>query len=84
MSKQLRLEELKEAKLKLMRMYAINPIKAYADTINWVDKRIGRIMGVLLVLLILFVGGCQTFKGALGDTAWMLKTGADNIQTQEK
>ena len=68
MSKKLRLEELKEAKLKLMRMYVINPNK-YANTINWVDKRIGQVTGVLLVLLILFVGGCKAGFGLGADVS---------------
>ena len=38
----------------------------------------------LLVLASIFIVGCQTFKGAMGDTAWLIQTGADNINVQEK
>ena len=37
----------------------------------------------LLACLILSIGGCQTFKGATGDGAWMLQKLSDNIQTEE-
>ena len=36
----------------------------------------------VLVLVILFTSGCQTAKGVMGDTAWLLQSGADNIQTE--
>ena len=41
-------------------------------------------ISIAVVLAILFFSGCQTFKGATGDSAWMLQKLSDNIQTQEK
>ena len=41
-------------------------------------------ISIAVVLAILFFSGCQTFKGAMGDTAWMFQKLSDNIQTQEK
>lgn len=40
--------------------------------------------GLIFVLLLLILSGCQTLKGAMGDSAWLIQKGADNIQTQEK
>lgn len=42
------------------------------------------IAGIAAVILVVSLFGCQTFKGAMGDSAWLLQKGADNIQTQEK
>lgn len=36
-----------------------------------------------IVSLMLIIAGCQTFKGATGDTAWVLQKLSDNVQTQE-
>jgi len=39
----------------------------------------------LLVSAVIFVSGCQTMRGALNDSAWLLQKGADNIRpAQEK
>lgn len=38
----------------------------------------------LIAIASIFLTGCQTFKGAMGDTAWLIQTGADNIKVQEK
>jgi len=37
-----------------------------------------------IVSLMLIFAGCQTFKGATGDSAWMLQKLSDNVQTHEK
>lgn len=41
------------------------------------------LQGILALILVMFIGGCQTFKGALGDSAWMLQKGADNISIEK-
>ena len=51
--------------------------------LKYAEKRILQGVLVILILLTIFSQGCQTFKGAMGDTAWILKTGADNIQIKE-
>lgn len=48
------------------------------------DKIESRILVATLVVISIFAQGCQTFKGATGDSAWMLQKLSDNIQTQEK
>lgn len=40
------------------------------------------VLGVIL-LACLFATGCQTFKGATGDTAWMLQKLSDNVQVDK-
>lgn len=37
---------------------------------------------ITLTILTLAAFGCETFKGACNDTAWMLKTVGDNISTE--
>lgn len=37
-----------------------------------------------LLLVALFVGGCQTLKGATGDSAWMLQKLSENIQVGDE
>lgn len=39
--------------------------------------------GLVFVLLLLIIAGCQTFKGATGDGAWMLQKLSDNVQTEK-
>ena len=39
---------------------------------------------VLALVVILFVLGCQTFKGVTGDAGWLLTEMSDNITVQEK
>lgn len=34
---------------------------------------------VILILLSILLSGCQTLKGATGDSAWMLQKLSDNI-----
>jgi len=36
-----------------------------------------------IVSLMLIIAGCQTFKGATGDSAWMLQKLSDNVQTEK-
>jgi len=38
---------------------------------------------ILVMALGVLLLGCQTIKGAAGDTAWLLQKGADNIQTEK-
>lgn len=40
-------------------------------------------INVIVLFMIIFTTGCQTFKGAMNDTAWILRTGAENIQVKE-
>lgn len=37
----------------------------------------------LIVIASIFLTGCQTAKGVMGDTAWLIQKGADNIQTEK-
>lgn len=37
-----------------------------------------------ILTLMIFISGCQTFKGATGDSAWILQKLSDNVNTQEK
>ena len=39
--------------------------------------------GLIFVLLLLILSSCQTFKGATGDTAWMLQKLSDNVQVDK-
>jgi len=41
------------------------------------------IAALLAAILLCSMCSCQTFKGAMGDGAWLLQKGADNIQTAE-
>ena len=41
-------------------------------------------INILVLAVILFVAGCQTAKGFMGDSAWLIQKGADNIQVKEK
>ncbi len=41
------------------------------------------IAGIAAVILAVGLLGCQTFKGATGDTAWMFQKLSDNIQTEK-
>ena len=65
-------------------------IETYSNAVNRCDVKIGvisamqKMVGVVILLACLIIAGCQTFKGAMGDSAWLLQKGADNIQTQEK
>ena len=38
----------------------------------------------IAVILAVALFGCQTFKGATGDSAWMLQKLSDNINVREK
>lgn len=38
----------------------------------------------VLLTIIFFSEGCQTAKGFMGDSAWLIQKGADNITVQEK
>ena len=49
-----------------------------------VKVRAAVIVVSILVLVSILTSGCQTFKGATGDSAWMLQKLSDNIQTKEK
>jgi len=68
---------------------ATNPVtKSYAEYFLRMSRRIceqieSKILAVLL-LACLLVGDCQTAKGMMGDGAWLLQTGSDNIQTQQE
>ncbi len=42
------------------------------------------VITAILALVSIFTCGCQTAKGVMGDTAWLLQSGADNIQTERK
>lgn len=42
------------------------------------------IVAITALVLLSIVSGCQTFKGATGDSAWILQKLSDNVQTQEK
>jgi hypothetical protein len=46
--------------------------------------RIAVMILIVLVLLTIWLVGCCTVKGVMNDTAWVLRTGADNIQVKEK
>ena len=65
-------------------------IEIYSKAVNKCDVKIGfiatmqRMFGVVILLTCLIIAGCQTFKGATGDGAWILQKLSDNIQTQEK
>lgn len=51
-----------------------------------VSRRVKELESYLLwglVIAVLFIGGCQTFKGAAGDSAWMLQKLSDNVQTEK-
>ena len=37
-------------------------------------------INILVLATILLVSGCQTLKGAMGDSAWLIQKGADNIK----
>lgn len=39
---------------------------------------------IVSLMLILFIGGCYTMKGAFEDTSWILRTTADNIQPKQE
>ena len=41
------------------------------------------IAGIAAVILAVSLFGCQTFKGAMGDSAWLLQKGADNITVEK-
>lgn len=41
------------------------------------------IAGLATILLIFGLFGCQTFKGATGDTAWMFQKLSDNVQVDK-
>ena len=65
-------------------------IETYSKAVNKCDVKIGvisamrRMVGVVILLAFLFVAGCQTFKGATGDTAWMLQKLSDNVQVDKE
>ena len=46
--------------------------------------RLGVMAAIALILLAVALSGCQTLKGAMGDSAWLIQKGADNIQVEEK
>ena len=58
--------------------------KNFARYAEIAKRKLWRIEIGLLACLFLTIGGCQTFKGAMDDTAWLLKTGSNNIQIHEK
>lgn len=58
------------------------PIIRFRNTAKRVVQRIEARILVCLVLCLL-IAGCQTFKGATGDTAWMLQKLSDNVQTEK-
>ena len=59
--------------------------------IEEIESKLLKPIVISLLLLILFIGGCNTARGALDfgkgvgqDGAWILGKMSDNIQTQEK
>lgn len=46
--------------------------------------RIGILVVTVLVLVSIFLSGCQTLKGVTGDSGWILTKLSDNINIQEK
>ena len=43
------------------------------------------VIGISIAVVVMIVlSGCQTLKGAMGDSAWLIQKGADNIQVKEK
>lgn len=42
------------------------------------------VVAITVLVLLSIISGCQTFKGATGDSAWILQKLSDNVQTQEK
>jgi len=56
--------------------------------LNKIRRAVHEIESVLLwsilALTIFIAVGCQTFKGAMSDTAWLLQKGADNIQPKQE
>lgn len=47
-------------------------------------KRLKFMVIIVNVAVILSIVGCQTLKGGMGDAAWLLQKGADNINTEGK
>jgi predicted small secreted protein len=83
-----KIEKAFEHKKKLMKALrqAEYAVEDYRNAVNKCDVVVGKLRGLLvvLILLIMFLGGCCTMKGALEDTSWILRTTADNIQPKEK
>jgi len=46
--------------------------------------RLTVMLAIALILLVIALSGCQTAKGFMGDSAWLIQKGADNITVQEK
>ncbi|MBN2591601.1 MAG: hypothetical protein JXA96_17175 [Sedimentisphaerales bacterium] len=76
--------------------HAVNPLarRFYAMEVYRCDEDIAQIrfrqlvmrmvVAINVLVLIVILNGCQTVKGVMGDTAWLLQKGSDNIQVQEK
>lgn len=61
----------------------IDYAKCLCECRHWLKYAESKIL-IAILFVILFCSSCQTMKGAMGDTAWLLKTGSDNIKVQEK
>ena len=81
------LQAIKDAELELL--WSITPNESYGELSRAKKCRKAALVsfaiaGIAAVLLLFGLFGCQTFKGATGDSAWMLQKLSDNIMVQEK
>jgi hypothetical protein len=70
-------------------VHSTKGIETYSNAVNRCDVKIGvisamrRMVGVVILLACLIIAGCQTAKGIMGDGAWLLEKGAENITTEK-
>lgn len=60
----------------------LNTAKRVVENIE-AKKGIKKVLILIALVLALLLGGCQTFKGATGDGAWMLQKLSDNVVTEK-
>jgi hypothetical protein len=70
--------DLKIRKAELQTEMLKGNFEEYKKLLVWIKQAESALLCVL-VLLILFVGGCGTFKGMTGDSSWLLGKISDNI-----
>lgn len=73
----------------LMLLYSITPDESCGELAEQIKPKTYKrvkyafIAISIAVVVMIVLSGCQTFKGATGDTAWMFQKLSDNVQVEK-
>ena len=73
-----------EPKLMIIESISREMDRREAEAYRRVKSAVWVVNVLVLAVIVLTTSGCQTLKGGLGDAAWIIQKGADNINTEGK